>query len=607
MLPARGTCAYNSYTFNGTAKTRMVGRPVKSRDGRTITHVDYTLTVEWFLYDQENGLSCANQMILARRSLQAPRKRLQYLTNGFGDLDVNGADAAKQDLRWGPQPSEVQYEVVGHGQIWKCIWYCTFSVSECSSLSLNALSVMGFGYGAKWSFDETGYCTRTITGYVQTPGYVRANGTWGTADDLRDLIQVQIPLGFRRAPREFTLSDDRTTLDFTITDVEIPAESLPDGCTEADGMYDVSNMNPRDLSHWNGRFSCNYTVSPDRPRRDAWDAFWALVIDRIQWNITQNQQRGQGNNKPLLTSFRIGEGLYKGNRRMTFDLSFMFTADLKNMMIDSGMWRPVPHTDSRHWASSVGSILGNRGLSDLRFDAAGDIIINLCDVSANLRTPNEPNNGPVLHTEDAPGNPQMKTEGYIRYQNRIDLKTQSGYIATRLLTNSDARFNRSMTARTDSSGNPVLTTDPSSSPPPGVPQNDFPFVPPTPTAADVESVQARVVPGQTARLRGYAVRVGKPAPPPKLLQVGDSPAIPSLQQHFDQMHVGFVMGVPMFYSEWNLPYSLPDVTGGRRDSRVPLYGMPPGSTNQQPAQWVLSGPLGVPALPDIYNLPFDPQ
>lgn len=612
MLPARGTVEYNGYPFNATAQTRVTAVPIKDRAGRTVTHVEYTLRVTWFLYNLESGLSCADQLTLARQKLEVARKRLRYLGNGFGDLDVNGADPKKIDLKWGPTPSEVSYRVVGHGQVWECSWSCVFNISECSTLSLNALSILGFGYGLNWTFDEQGLCTRTYSGYLQIPGYANAAGTWNNADDLRELIQVPIPPGFRRTGRDFKLSEDRSTLEFTITDVEIPAESIPLGCVEADGSHDISNMNPRDLANWQGRIAASYTVSPDRPREVAWDAFWALAVDRINQTIDANKRRGKPGNQPLLTSFRASEGLYGNNRRMTFELTYMFTADLRNVFADAGLWRPVPNTENTLWATSVGNIVGNRGLSNLRFNPAEDVIINLCETNIP-RMPGGIGSGSAMRGERDVEPPRLKAEGYLSFQNSVEFETEHGYIWNRLLTESDARH--SLTTRAERDTNPTQVTGggtgaggdfgTSNNPPPGASGTGIPYVPPLPTSQSTQSAQARGTPLRQAKMRGYAVRAGRPAPPPQMQQVGRSPAVPYGEDHFKQRCLGSVMGVPIFVSEWIQSYAVPEVPGAISTDAIPLYGPEGQAPSPPPAQFVTFGPMGVPNLPNVFRLPFD--
>jgi hypothetical protein len=550
MLPAVANIQYNGYTFNGTARSRLVGTPVYDRAGRRITHTEYALAVTWLVYESSAGAGCATLMEEARYKLQEPGGVLVYKDNGFGDLEINSG-SIESDLVWGPKPQKVEAKPVGCRACWELTWTCTFAISECTFVNLHngsELPIMAFNFAVDYSIDEMGLTTRTYNGYLQVPTTEHGGMT---ADDFRERLAIPVPVGFKRVNQNFRLDEAKTTLNFTVIDQEVLAEGLAVGCVESDGQHSIRNTGPMKLNNWNGRIAAQYTVAPNQERRKAWDAFWALCRDRLKATIDFHQEQAQQNNgpnnqkaglQPFIVGLEFTEGLYQSNRHMSFELTYTFISPFKDIVKASGIWRPVPNTDPAEWMQSVGDLYHPRGLAKLRFDPQTDVLIDLCD------------QGEPRWTEDQSENQGSSGEdadilygsgGYLAYQNQIEVIGESGYSPARLLTDNDRRYWGGIETKADVRPYESATLG-----------QELPnFVPEPPDNVEAtESIQARNATSFRVRMYGYAARVWKPIPAPKLKEYGGKKAIPIGEQNFKQRRVGELMGTPIYQATWDQEY-----------------------------------------------------
>lgn len=613
MMPMRGELNYNDYTFNATVRTTLSSKPMYARDGRTVTHVEYVLNVRWYIYNDASRApgdqTCKEQMLNARRRLSSAGKKLIYKDFGFYDVKVGGdVDSPSHvEIMWGPKPTNVEYRLWGFDQVWELSWSCTFAISECSSLNLHPFSIMEFNYGVNWSYDDLGLCTRTYSGYVRIPTYIK-NGEWNNADLIREQLKVPVPIGFRRTARDFDLSDDRSTLTFKIADTEMKLQEGVSGCVHATGSYEVWNNGPNNTNNWSGRISASYIVSPDVSRRVSWEAFWDLCVDRIKHAKKAGPEGNQV--QPLLISLRIVEGLYENNLTMTYELTWTFTSTINFILKTAGVWRLLPGTNSITWRNSLGNILGNRGLSQLKFQGNEDVIINLCETVYPAIPPDGQGVMRAIPPEEKE-EVKLKTEGYLSYDNAIDFHIDSGYEESSLLSQSDQRFWRGMEVKRDMeidgsspTGTPAAPNVNPYGPSPGDPgyYTQPPYRPLQPSQTDLHSIQARRAPVTRVHLRGMAHRAGVPSAPPTLEKIGNRVAVPIGEQWLSQRQVGVCLGVPIFRTSWHLVYTLTDDLRG--DNRVPLFGL--GVDSPEPADFVNEAVAPV-KVPDVFMVPADPR
>src|SRR3989304_2688490 len=97
--------------------------------------------------------------------------------------------------------------------------------------------------------------------------------------------------------------------------------------------------------------------------------FHTLASQRLDWA----RRRGV---YPFLTALDIEEDLF--NRPQSFGISYTLLTGLRNVIGDSGLWRPIGTTWERWAISLAGTAFSNRGSSRLLDIAADEAIVNLC-------------------------------------------------------------------------------------------------------------------------------------------------------------------------------------------------------------------------------------
>lgn len=603
FLPASGTISYNGYTFNVATRTRIVGRPVYDRAGRTITHVVYTINLTSFIPEATPGATTDTDILDIRQRLNSPGRDLTISGQGFGTFTIN--TATMKDVVWGPKPTLLALEPVGSKALWRIDWQVEVAIPECSA-AVYSLAVMAFNYDINYSIDGDGYTVRTYSGYLEIP-MTRAGGGRAvpdSADNYRERIIIPLLDGFRRASQTFTLSDDKRRLDWSIVDEEMPVEGLPFGCTDASGNHSIRPQ-VEGLTNWVGHITATYTVARNRPRSDAYAAFFALYDDRRRQaeSVAPSSMSTGGGAGPVvrLVSLEIDQGLYRSSRTISFSATYYFVCSLDRLLEGSGIWRPVPNTDARLWSASVQDVLGVRGAAQLG-GSGGEMIIDLCGNQTSLTGAEAPNQ--ALTTEQTTRT-SLSGGGFIDFQQTVDFVERPGWSsmkalpqqATAELTTGLARGASlaaggvpTPTAGTDSQFDTLSNVQGDPGRPPtiyyltpfggsyvgvvqafqqirlNVGQNRTPQI--TPGKAGGEVPQARVASGYTIRIRGFAVAVGIAPQCPALQQFEDADLIPepTEQSRFSIRTVGYNLDQPIFHAEWFLSYRAIYPNGVRRAS-----------------------------------------
>ncbi|MFK5281094.1 hypothetical protein ACI3PL_16170, partial [Lacticaseibacillus paracasei] len=121
------------------------------------------------------------------------------------------------DVAWGPTPLGFSAKPIADCLGWEVTWGLKVCLPDCND-AVYQDAIMSFCYDVDYSTDYGGYTTRTIRGYIEVPMTRDSQGDrkvrHKTADDFRDSIIVQVPVGFRDAGGgSFRLSKDRRRLD----------------------------------------------------------------------------------------------------------------------------------------------------------------------------------------------------------------------------------------------------------------------------------------------------------------------------------------------------------------------------------------------------------
>lgn len=593
LLPAVGTITYNGYTFNAATKTTVSGRPVYDEAGRTIVAVVYTFYLTSFVPEAVSGAGADSMIADLRQRLMSPGRSFTYTGQGLGNLEINVAGT--KDVLWGPKPTALDLEPLGSKALWRITWACEIAIPECSN-AVYQFQPMAFNYQTTFEIDADGYSVRTVAGYLEIPMTRTGDGARNvpdSADKYRERIILPIPEGFRRVNQNFSVSFDRRRLTFTFVDEELPSEGLPIGCTSANGMHVLTSAQAGTVRNWTGRISATYVVAKGLDRKLAYEAFFALVEDRLKAARDAVKNDDDTKDSVVPYSMEITQGLYQDGRRISFSMSYTFVLPLKKILEGSGIWREVPKTDSRQWATSIEGVTGVRGFANLKDRPENDAIVDLCGSTSLSTVPTDPK-PPVIRT---PPKPELKHGGYVAYANAIDIEEIPGTSSMRSLPKQQtAEMKNSLTygsfstleAQTEPGPELGVSSSPGPRPsgtrlaydlltgradglnnvlgnltsPSQPPQ--FPNVRPGASGGTVP--QLRSAPEYTVRLRGYAVTLGIAPECPSLEKFEDATLIPHPieQPRFTVTTIGFLLGMPLTHAEWVIPYRASYPDGARR-------------------------------------------
>ena len=224
------------------------------------------------------------------------------------------------------------WQPAGDNRTAKVIWEVDFHISECfSEQSSHRPEPVNKTFAIDWSIDEQGLTTRTIDGRIEVPimtgfsakGSPSIPGSMAyqqNADYYRKDIRFPIPIGFMRS-QKYTLSNDRRSLTFQITDRELPSDfafypgtlkmeadqeissSFQDGnwggFVKWDCVINATITLPRNVSmnlDWGGDGYVRKTIR--NGRRHAWAAFKKILDTKI-WTIAAKTKGGLDPGKVL--------------------------------------------------------------------------------------------------------------------------------------------------------------------------------------------------------------------------------------------------------------------------------------------------------------------
>jgi len=485
-----GTIVYNGWSFKSPRfRSSLSMSPEPSADGRTTLCNVYRLEVRGFITDDANsanGFNPATQTTLGsqyvtRGNLQTMRGRLsksggrlQIIGLGF-DIDINSGDnGGLFDTRWGPKCLKCDFRNVGNGLIWEIHWVCKFALAECAVLTsaeghpdhtaysgiLSDVSYLGFPFlqgdveglvfEVAYTINESGLTQRVIRGEVSiainrasATGDGDFNKVVAVADQVRENIDPQIPLHFRRIRQDWVTSSDRRTLKFTIIDEELASENaFPPGVI--DMQLDHSVHAEAEMLPATAKIFCNFDGSIEVAKGYS----YALAFNKVLLIMQQRLDAarivfqiaiGDNTKNPVfVTGIQLREAMY-GKRIISFSVSYLILAEggagmFGDFIGRSGIFLPVnvAGVDDETWRASLsgpGNVFDQRGISGLAFDPSQDAIVGPCEGAGGTATGSAQyplavsQSGGSLVTDC----PSLSVDN-LYYSNEISVETKSGRV-----------------------------------------------------------------------------------------------------------------------------------------------------------------------------------
>ena len=430
MLSGTGTVAYNGWTFQGPrVSTELSVSPQLDEARRTTTCWVGRLTVNAIVTDDTNGQtaggSAATNMETLRNLLMKTGGALTYSGWGTGDITVN-TTSADRDCMWGPKTVSLEMKSIGSTYAFEVLWVVEFALAECGSGVPVGVGIVGnvlsYNYGVTYSIDQRGLTTRTISGHISIIlNRASAGSTTFTksADSLRDRIKPAVPVQFTRLSQEYRLSLDKSRLDFTFVDRELPSEnSFPQGISTMDATHRTRVAFPK-LQQAENVISGFVEVVKGYPM--AWGMDRILLFLRERMFVAKYVSKGL-----FITSIEITEHIFQ--RRIDFSLTYrILTSGPNDFIAVSSLFKPVQSANLQAWGASLEqNAWHNRGVARLTFNTAADRIVDPCNqgstsLSENGQYTNAASTFGSLGCQCPP-----KSASYYYWRNSLDVETESG-------------------------------------------------------------------------------------------------------------------------------------------------------------------------------------
>lgn len=384
MITGDVVCSYNGILFSALTRSHATATPIPDSSGRVTKFIEHKIEIESWLSNNEQGVGDDLEDMQMR--LTQPSGELKYMEAGYGDLHVNGTSKVT-DCDWGPKPSILSFKPLGGGNGAFITWAVTTRVPMCNDARYQGIRELN--YTVSWDIDENGVTTRTISGHIEI-ALNRSKGeprvVKGSAEQYREKVRPDVPLGFQRmGGGKFTLSEDRTRLEFIFVDKQI-VRPLPGFATGADVDQEVTQSSGRGglaFFNWDVTLSGTITLPPDRPRSEAWDTFLIILRSRLsKVAFTKGQLEakvtGTKQGEAFLRSIRWSEKIFGWTS--SFDVRYQFIGvTLDEILLASGLWQPIAGTSFAQWKKNLDNTAWNvRGTAGLRHRDGDEILIDLC-------------------------------------------------------------------------------------------------------------------------------------------------------------------------------------------------------------------------------------
>jgi hypothetical protein len=536
-----GTLTYNAIAFGGSSQVTLESSSVLDDAGRTTVYVRHMLTVRAVLYAASDT---GSEFATIRDKLSQAGGHLVWDGQGTGRFDVNGTGSTQRDVTWGPKPKILSWAPIGSLRACEIVWQCEFCLPTSPYLTFPYTQLLAFNYGVSYSIDRRGCTTRTISGYLQIP-LTRAIAPDGfifhdvpnTADSYRSLVNPPIPEQFRRDKQQFNLSPDKSRLDFTIVDEEIPSDNpYPPG---------VVNIDARQTSQWTrtqrqGGFLRNrLTVSIELafhvPMVNAYAIFLQIAKERIS-------KSGGGTQSVIIEDLSCEEGLF--DRSANFSVSWRFTYDISTlvqtaMLTNTGLFSSLTCAPTWvSWATSVASSTGPGGYQNMTTASTSDKIIDMLASATPI---------PLLNVISEVSPAVGTSETGLQNINLDSNKTWLGYEPWTEVCRQNSITRHS-----------VLQAGPAVQAANIGDQNARPDFGATVGTAD--TFQASGNPKYWAIVRGSGKRAGANIPKPVYATVGTANTT-EVSCRFIEKVCGVWLGVKIFQAAWEIVYALDQSPG----------------------------------------------
>jgi len=542
-----GSASYNGITFPAQISASGNSRPVYDSANRQTKYVEHNLTIQFIIVDgtyqksSDSTTSVDDVYQDIRRRLTQAGGTLIFNGKGFGNIfNIN---TTQQDVAMGPKPQVLSWEpIAGAGSI-RCVWEVSVQVAECENGEGQggnqfAGRMSEFNFDMSWSISAEGLTQRTISGHCELPLFRTSPAVLtinDTVDRMREKFKIPVPLAFERSGQTWSVSEDKRTLNFTITDSEIPSDSpyFP-GVIRISAPQRLSNTN-KSFQMWNVSISASIELAMGVPKWFAWAAFLMILQSRRSaiTNARINTRCGSKPGKIVITnSISIEDDPY--TRTFNFDINWLLACDLKTLFQGAGVFKSVDGPTWEGWRASMTNLTRNwsaRGHAGMKHMASDDAIINLCTGPQTASINSYMHRGRTTEQYQLLDSQCPSPESsWLVFQNDIEVTRKSNSITHYPLVPPEQATYRPLDPSTVSTNTPSAGTRSA-------------------------IVQRRTQSYYIVRMRGYAMRVCHKVPNIQISQYGGRRIRPIGDDNQSQRLLG-KFDLPVYISRWDKQYQI---------------------------------------------------
>lgn len=550
-------------TFDALTKSHVTATPRWDQANRTIVCIDYVFDIR--NHTQNNGSSIDSLMESWREILLTPAGEFKYTGKGFGN-NLSVGPGGPLDVSFGPRPLNLEFTPIGDLAA-ITDYKIQVSIPECTGNVAYQKKLMALNYSADYSVDAEGLTSRTITGYAQIP-MIRPFGARSlsdVADNYRDQVTPAMLTGFRRETQDFKISDDKSRIDFTIVDKQLPY-ALPAGVSHCECTHKISSgLMKKGFNIWDGSISAKITLpkpSQGLGKGETWQKFLLIVGSLLKADNlkglppVKNVAAGGGTFLP--TSLEIENEVFTNSSHFTLEFQII-GVNLAGILAASGLWRPITNCTFDGWKASMAQVTGSRGTAGLKLNANDDLIIDLCQSTTNILR------GPGAQDPPKPNGDQQGAQGgdvaapgkaWVRYENQFRLEEDDRVVRQKPL-------NTAKGVTMAIGPNPLNFVIDAEKAQGGAPAG---------VQSKLSDKYQRVTsPSVRLIMEGYGVRLQQKTPVPRLVSyAGQTPV--QLSQKSGSYVIGAILTQKLYCTWWQIVYLLPQPPDAEGESANPTYG-----------------------------------
>lgn len=398
--PALGTLSYrsadgNSVTFPGDVKTEITSKHIKTGDGRGIKYVEHTLTVDGWLYAADLVTSAGTvdaAFEFAKTVLSQSGGQLTIVNKGFGNHYINRDSSYDRDVKFGPHPEMLQWEVIGNVTC-KFVWQVTFTLPWRWNAATSP-GILDLVWKVHYEYDAEGFCDRVISGEMEIAGSRSAPGsiypltTSFVEKYVFQNIVCSCPLGYHRLGHSIDIDESKTKATFSVKDEADRGLTYPPGISDMDIVHDISTQAGKEMtiSNWVWVISVTATADARYPTRYAYSACLDAHSQRFNYMLRRIIDTRSGAMVPTPLQFKISENVKKRQASLTAAWLLTCTGSKEqgtftpeNLVLRTGIFQPFSYSPRDHKIDADSPLGPNRtgGYSQLYPDQNQNAIVEV--------------------------------------------------------------------------------------------------------------------------------------------------------------------------------------------------------------------------------------